>query len=222
MSANTKDPRNRVTPEGRSISASKTRGLMMGNRGTLRPSHYGKAQPAAPGKNWIACVIKDEEGNPILENPERPVKYTKLFFLDEVTAFAAGHRPCGGCQRKRYEEFVTAWSAANDKPGTLMDNTIRDECVSQEAGGQKAVVVQRLADLPGGTMVRLPPNGAPHLWLSGKLLPWSVSGYGAPSEFPVPEEVEVITPMSIVRVFQAGFPLDKDHSIHQSALEHVA
>lgn len=68
----------------------------MGNRGELKPRHYETAQPFAK-KPWIACVFKDKNGTPYPKLSE--LKYTKLFMLDEVTAFAAGHRPCGQCQK---------------------------------------------------------------------------------------------------------------------------
>lgn len=216
------DPRKRVTPDGSLIAASGRDCLMMGNRGTLRPIHYTRTPPAEPSQNWIACVIKDKDGIPIRENPDRPLKYTKLFFLDEVTAFAAGHRPCGGCQHQRYKDFKAAWATANNMPKELMDPTIRGECLSKNSEGERPVVVAKLGDLPGGTMVRPTHLGAPHLWFSGKLLPWSASGYGQSAGSPASAEVEVITPMSIVRVLQAGFPLDKEYSIHESALAEVA
>lgn len=206
---------NRVTPDGALVAAPPgARGLLMGNRGTLRPSHYDKAQPAAPGANWITCVIRDEGGNLL---PKVPVKYTKLFFLDEVTAFAAGHRPCGQCQKKRYWAFVKAWAAANEMLPEQMDETIRAECVSEE-GGCKPSVVSCLDALPSGTMVRLAKDGVPHLWYSGQLIPWSVTGYGARVSVQTSTEVEVLTPMSIVRVLQAGFPLDPETGVHPTAL----
>ncbi len=84
----------------------------MGNRGELKPHHYELVQPYAT-KAWIACVLRKSDGTPYPKIPE--LKYTKLFMLDEVTAFAAGHRPCGQCQMKRYVQFVEFWSKANRK-----------------------------------------------------------------------------------------------------------
>ena len=42
-----------------------------------------------------------------------PGRYTELFFLDEASAFAAGHRPCGECRRADFAAFKAAWFAGN-------------------------------------------------------------------------------------------------------------
>ena len=210
---------NRVTPLGTLIEASGTRGLLMGNRGQLKPSHYMKPQPH-DGKAWIACLMKDRNGIPI---PPVPVKYTKLFILDEVTAFAAGHRPCGGCQKKRYFQFVDAWCAVNRKSSDLLDVTLHNERVCSELGGHKPHVVAKLENLPSGTMVRLFENGEPHLWLLGQLFPWSVRGYTSPFVISSLSEVQVITPTSIFKVLQAGFPLpfNVETTLHPSILAYA-
>lgn len=187
----------------------------MGNRGILKPRDFDRVQPFASGNPWIACRIRDKNGHPI---PPSPVKYTKLFLLDEVTAFAAGHRPCGGCQRERYGQFVDAWCEANRQPGKMLDEILMAERCSKELGGHKPVVVCALRELPGGTMVQLARGGQPHLWLGGKLFPWTVEGYGAAITVASLPEVYVLTPMSIVRAFQAGFPLPLNNgfAVHPS------
>ena len=87
---------NRVNPFGE-LCAFSARGLFMGNRGgrfhtdakTLTARRWASRQ-------WICCVL-DFKGR------RRDVWgrfYTELFFLDEPTAFAAGHRPCFECRRK--------------------------------------------------------------------------------------------------------------------------
>ena len=208
--------RNRVTPTGSLIAAPGTRGLLMGNRGILLSKHYELEQPNVKGKPWITCVMKDGNNIPI---PESPVKYTKLFFLDELTAFAAGHRPCGGCQRARYKLFLEIWGRVNGVQNAPIDTSLHVERCGGRDGGIKPVVLRQLSSLPSGTMVALARGGTPHLLHTGKLFPWSVNGYGHPVTAAMYTEVQVLTPPSIVKVFQAGFPLplDIETTVHPSA-----
>ncbi len=211
---------NRVTPTGSLVSAPGTRGLLMGNRGTLGSRQYELAQPHKNGKPWIACVLKDKNGFAI---PDSGQAYTKLFFLDEVTAFAAGHRPCGQCQNKRYRLLVETWKqACGIKTGTLDEHLQAERC-DEHAGGKKPLVLRRLSSLPDGTMVALVRDGQPYLLHSGMLFPWSVSGYGQPVTAAVASEVQVLTPLSIVKTFQAGFPLplNVESTVHPSALAYL-
>ena len=81
------------------------------------------------------------------------MKYTKLFFLDEVTAFAAGHRPCSQCQRDRYDTFVEAWAKVTHKPVATMNEDLIDECCNED--GSKRTFPEILSELPDGAMFRL-------------------------------------------------------------------
>ena len=94
--------RNRVTPEGELI-ADPARGLVYGNRGCLHDKH-GTIRRHHAGRRWIACRLrfKDWHRGPLLQ----PGRFTELFFLDEATAFAAGHRPCALCRRADYDRFL--------------------------------------------------------------------------------------------------------------------
>jgi len=78
-------------------------------------------------------------------------------------------------------------------------------------------------DLPGGVFVRTEHDGRPHLLLSGKFFPWTVQGYLAPISLPDTTEIQVLTPASIVKTFQAGFPLpiNSEVTVHPSALQHI-
>jgi len=76
---------NRVTPLGELI-ADPARGLVYGNRGCLHDA-TGRIRRRYNGKRWIE--FRGWKPGPLL----RPGKFTELFFLDEATAFAAGHRP---------------------------------------------------------------------------------------------------------------------------------
>jgi hypothetical protein len=210
---------NQVTPFG-SIESAPTgfRGLLMGNRGVLLPRHYDMPRPYAI-KPWITCVLKDKSNQPI---PKSDVKYTRLFFLDEVTAFAAGHRPCGQCQKKRYIQFVDIWCKANLKDSKQLDEILHIERTETHIGGAGFQRVAMPKDLPSGTFVRLENDRRPHLLLLGKLFPWAITGYAAPTRLTDTAVVQVLTPASIVKTFQAGFPLpiNSEVTVHSSVLNH--
>ena len=89
---------NRVTPMGELI-ATPHRGRVYGNRGCLHDSE-GRIRRAYNGKRWIACRLQFRgwHRRPLMQ----PGRFTELFFLDEATAFAAGHRPCALCRREDY------------------------------------------------------------------------------------------------------------------------
>ncbi len=210
--------KNQVAPDGSLISAPKgTRGLLMGNRGILMPKHFELPQPFAI-RPWIACVLKDKHNLPL---PKTDVKYTRLFLLDEVTAFAAGHRPCGQCQRKRYMDFVDVWCKVNRKDRSLLDDHLHAERCDTE--GLRYREVSALTELPNGTIVQLNEDGQPHLWMWRKLFPWSVRGYGAPIAISESTTVQLLTPRSIVKTFQAGFPLllNSETTVHPSIVAHL-
>ena len=99
---------NRVTPFGE-IVAVPERGTMMGNRGILHDAH-GRAAPSLGEQAWICCLLEFRgRRDPVMA----PGHYTRLFFLDEPTALAAGHRPCAYCRRDAYRAFRAAWAAGN-------------------------------------------------------------------------------------------------------------
>src|SRR5690606_20009325 len=99
---------NRVDPWGR-LNAVRARGTLMGNRGILHDD-AGRIVRPWKGKAWIACALHWKDWQ---RTPFTPGTWSELFFLDEATAFAAGHRPCKLCRRVRHLEFKRAWLAAN-------------------------------------------------------------------------------------------------------------
>ena len=99
---------NRVTPFGELI-ATESRGTLMGNRGCLHDDQQ-RIRRAFACKRWIICVLEFRGRRRAVMTPGR---YTELFFLDEATALAAGHRPCAECQHARYLLFRETWAAAN-------------------------------------------------------------------------------------------------------------
>lgn len=103
---------NRVSPNG-DIVATYQRGMFMGNRGIL---HNDEKELVSTSKikGWVTCRLEFKGRKRELMAKGR---YTELFFFDEATAFAAGHRPCAECRRERYKEFKSKWLEAN---GTLL------------------------------------------------------------------------------------------------------
>jgi hypothetical protein len=205
---------NRVTPDSQ-IIAVRSRGTLMGNRGgmmhrsdkTLGPKRWVT-------KQWIACRLSFKGRWREVMGPD---SYTELFFLDEVTAFSAGHRPCYECRRREATEFSEIWGEAfGDGPRAKVndiDNILHSERLTAE--GRKATFSARLGDLPTGTMIKR-PDGA-HLVLAGRLLLWSPDGYMSATPISPDETVEVLTPKSIIAVFRAGY----DPDVHETALELV-
>lgn len=192
---------NRVDPYGK-LHAVAARGAWIGNRGVL---HDEAKRIVAPWrlKRWITCKLRFKDRHRIVFAPRR---WSELFFLDEASAFAAGHRPCAECRRDRFNEFRSAWLSANANllagNGSRIDEidkVLHSERVAPDRG--KQTYPANLQMLPPGTFVEY--RHAPHLLWKGKLWPWSFGGYGAPTKVSA-AEVAVLTPKSIVRVFQAG------------------
>ena len=192
---------NRVSPMG-TIETTDARGTFMGNRGVLHNSEKS-VQHLFRIKPWITCLLEFKGRQRELMFPGH---YTELFFLDEVTAFAAGHRPCAECRRSRYNEFRDAWSDANQLDG---GSTIRapqiDETLHRERvdDGQKVMWSQPLAELPQGAMFRV--EGDSYAVCDGGILKWSFDGYTASKREKLPETVDVLTPRSVVNIFAKGF-----------------
>jgi hypothetical protein len=205
---------NRVNPSGQLV-ATPEKGFWMGNRGVL---HNGKQEVTAQFriKAWITCRLDLPRtfGNP--GEVMIPGHYTELFFLDEATAFAAGHRPCGQCRRGRYDEFKAAWlraSPGHDNSGDPPIGAI-DQCIHaerMEPGGGKASFQEDFDTLPDGTFIVF--KNEPHLIWRRRLFRWSFAGYEVQKLKPTKDVVTVLTPGSIVRMFAKGFV----PQVHQSA-----
>ena len=193
---------NRVTSEGE-IIAVEARGRMMGNRGgPLHGADQTLRRRRWASKQWICCWV---EFNGRHRQVMAPNRYTELFFLDEATALAAGHRPCFECRRQDFLWFASLWGAMIGKSGRAMvgemDSALHAERVDRN--GAKVIYRADFGGLPSGTFVRL--ESQPHLVLSSWLLPWSPSGYGTPTRRPDAGSVEVLTPRSMVAVLAAGY-----------------
>jgi hypothetical protein len=199
---------NRVTPDGE-IIATPHRGLFMGNRGGafhLPDRSLGARRWAS--RQWICCVLEFRGRH---REVMQPNSYTELFFLDEATALAAGHRPCFECRRADAERFAELWAKvqgrAERERAPAMDEVLHAERVDPPRW--KATYRARRGDIPSGTFVRYARDGdraRPYLVVGNNLLVWHPSGYTSlviPAE--IGEEVEVLTPRSIVAVLSAGY-----------------
>jgi hypothetical protein len=193
---------NRVTPLG-DLTITPARGLLMGNRGgrihsdarTLKTRRWASRQ-------WICCVL-DFKGR------QRDVwgrYYTELFFLDEVTALAAGHRPCFECRRKDAQAFAALFPGKHRAPE--MDVVLHGERLNGKAKRLHRRAIDELAD---GAMITL---GGGAFAVRGKhLLRWTPSGYDERRVRLRNIDVDVLTPPAILSVLKKGYaPL-----WHQSA-----
>jgi hypothetical protein len=194
---------NRVTPTG-AIVADPARGSLMGNRGILhdRERRLGAARWRHP--HWIACRLAFKGRRRTLMAPHR---YTELFFLDEATALAAGHRPCCECRREDFRRFQAAWRRAfghdSEARAGVIDRVLHRTRVEPRTRRQIRFDAP-LADLPDGAFVLLPGDPTPWLVRSDRLEPWRPDGYGPPR----PRgsgRVSVLTPAAIVAVLRAGY-----------------
>lgn len=195
---------NRVDPWG-ALHAVPSRRTLIGNRGILYDDGNRIVRPWAH-KAWVTCLL---EFNGIKRpKPFSPGNYSELFFIDEATAFAAGHRPCAHCQRARHREFKDAWVRANVakefRAIALMPDV--DEVLHAERsvpGGRKATFDAPLLELPRGAMFEY--EGAAYLVAGAGYAPWSFDGYGAAKDIDGASVVKVLTPQSVIRVFDEGF-----------------
>jgi hypothetical protein len=188
------------------------RGTFMGNRGSLHNDRKELTRRKWTTLRWITCVLEFKGRH---REVMRPGFYTELFFLDEATAFAAGHRPCAECRRGDYNRFMELWQVAHGgehRPrADDVDAVLQEERMTPAKEQRRWSA--RLGELPAGTMVtrKHAPDRA-LLWHGGKLWEWSPGGYGAGEEAPAGEKVDVLSPPSIVRLFEAGYAVTIHHS----------
>jgi hypothetical protein len=191
---------NRVTPLGQLI-ADPARGSVYGNRGCLHDD-AGVIRRRFNGTRWIACrlAFRGWHRAPLMQ----PGRFTELFFLDEATAFAAGHRPCALCRRDDYVRFAAIWRAIHpDQAGAdAIDTQLHTERVDADTRGQRHHEAP-MDDLPDGAFVL--HDGMPHLVKGARLLRWTPSGYRDPSARPTRRRATLITPPSSVEVLRADW-----------------
>jgi len=172
-----------------------------GNRGCLHDD-AGGIRRRYNGRRWIACRLRfrDRRRAPLLQ----PGRYTELFFLDEATAFSAGHRPCAECRRADYDRLVAIWRELhpNQRGADEIDAQLHAERRAHAAGAQlhHDAIVDQLPD--GAFVVR---DGAPFLVLGDELRRWTPAGYCAGVARPAGAQVRVITPPSLLAVLASGW-----------------
>jgi hypothetical protein len=203
---------NRVTPFG-DLVAVPERGLVYGNRGCLHDDQ-GRIRRRHAGRRWIACRLEFRgwHRGPLLQ----PGRFTELFFLDEATAFAAGHRPCALCRSADFRRFVDLWRSQHPGEAKVdaIDRRLHAERLDDSRRGPRTHAAA-YADLPDGAMVVL--DGKAWLVLRAELRRWTVAGYA--DRILRPRGLaEVLTPLSLVGALAAGWsgevPL-----LHPSGLE---
>jgi hypothetical protein len=188
--------RNRVTPEAE-IVADPARGTLMGNRGRLHRADGTFGAALWTTKAWIACALSFRGRR---REIMAPGAYTELFFLDEATAFAAGHRPCAECRRAAFVNFRALWEGAfGPARAPAIDAALHAARVGRDRS--KIVFDAAAETLPDGTMIRTATG--PALILGPAILPWGPGGYGTPRPRPG-GTVSVLTPAPVVVLFRAG------------------
>jgi hypothetical protein len=193
--------RNRVTPLG-DLVADPAHGLVYGNRGCLHDAS-GNIRRRYAVRRWIACRLdfRGRRRTPLLQ----PGRFTELFFLDEATAMAAGHRPCAECRRADYDRFVALWRDRHRGPAgaDAIDVVLhRERLLDGRDGGRRLHDVAYDA-LPDGAFVV--HDGDPWLVRGDALLRWSPAGYTRRVARPVGGDARAITPPSLLAVLGAGW-----------------
>jgi hypothetical protein len=192
---------NRVTPFGDLIETP-ARGMLLGNRGGRfhDPATRSLRRRRWASRQWIACVLDFKERHRTVWQ----TGYTELFFLDEVTALAAGHRPCFECRRADAKAFAAAVASGLDlsEPPRVpdMDRRLHAERLS---GRDKRRHSADVTSLPDGAVVEM--DGRALAVRGEHLLPWAPEGYAAAAPRPVSGNVTVLTPPTIVAALKAGY-----------------
>jgi hypothetical protein len=192
---------NRVDPFGE-LCAVPARGLFFGNRGgRIHRDDRTLSRRRWTSRAWICCRLA-------FKGRHREVwgdSYTELFFLDEPTAFAAGHRPCFECRRADAIAFAAAWARAHGLSAPpragVMDVVLHAQRLDGRAKRRHRAA---LDDLPDGAMIVL-EDETPFALRGDALLPWRFAGCGPARARPRGIEVELLTPPAMVAVLSAGY-----------------
>lgn len=205
---------NRVDPFGQ-IHANSARGMFIGNRGIIHdPATKTLLKKRWSTSHWIicACQYKDRPPRDVMGyNPRGGTKagWTELFFLDDVTALAAGHRPCFTCRRTDAKAYAEAFGVAFGvaKPNVnMMDKRLHAERLASRRMKPSAPLASAAVspgELPDGAMIA--EGNRAFAVRGGALLPWSFDRYGAPVAFDAVRNATLLTPETSVAVLCAGF-----------------
>ncbi|HZT84779.1 MAG TPA: hypothetical protein VE984_05090 [Gaiellaceae bacterium] len=179
---------NRVTPLGELV-ATPERGLVYGNRGRLHDER-GVIRRQWQVRRWISCRL-EFRGRRRAGGPMPPGRYTGLFFLDDATALAAGHRPCAECRNADYRSFLALTGASG---AAELDTRLHAERLGRKPE-------RDVASLPDGTFVLV--DDEPWLVLSGALLRWKLGGYT--ERRAATGRATLLTPPTSVYVLSSGW-----------------
>jgi len=191
---------NRVTPFGEIVAIAQ-RGLFTGNRGIIHdPRTRMLLSRRWTTKAWIVCVLEYKGARREVMSRR---SWTELFFLDEATALAAGHRPCFFCRRRAAEAFRSAWmtgNGGNRQSAPAMDAVLHSERLANRRKRLHALPAP-IERLPDGAMVA--SGGACYVIAGGRALEWTEDGYreGAATL----ADARLLTPPSTVRALAAGY-----------------
>src|SRR5262245_17090740 len=192
--------RNRVTPLG-DLIADPARGLVYGNRGCLHDD-AGSIRRHHAGRRWIACRLRFRgwHRHPLLQ----PGRFTELFFLDDATAMAAGHRACALCRRGDYDALTRVWANLHpgDRGADAIDRRLHEERWDGRMRPRRPHDLP-IASLPDGAFVLV--DDRPLLVRGTELLSWSPDGYTDRIARPRRGSVRAITPPSLVDVLRDGW-----------------
>ena len=191
---------NRVTPTGE-IVADPNRGIFTGNRGIIHdPATKTLLKKRWSSPAWLTCVCEFRGWRRKVMDGR---SWTELFFLDEATAFAAGHRPCFFCRRDDANRFRAAWQQGNgvsDVRAKEMDAVLHRERLDRSKKRQHPLPAP-IAELPDGAMVQA--GAESFLVLQGRALLWSMAGYRAVDN--TIRDAMLLTPPSTLRAISAGY-----------------
>jgi hypothetical protein len=191
---------NRVDPFGE-LFVTPARGLFFGNRGgRFHTDDKRLTRRRWASRQWICCVLK-------FKNRQRDVwgrYYTELFFLDEPTALAAGHRPCFECRRKEAEAFAEKWRQAFRLPSRPRAPEMDERLQAERLDGRaKRTHRRKIDELPDGAFIAI--DGEAFGVRGGSLLHWTPHGYDARKRRPHDITVDVLTPSAMLGVLKAGY-----------------
>jgi hypothetical protein len=177
---------------------------MYGNRGVLHDDQR-RIVRYSRGRRWIVCVLRFRGRH--RASMMQPNRYTELFFLDEATALAAGHRPCAECRYRDYLHFRRCFAtAADDYDGSLLSAEQIDRCLHADRladPGVRKTYDDDISVLPGGTFIVR--DGEPWLLWASAMLRWTPDGYDRRERQPSRGTVTVLTPRVTVGAIVAGY-----------------
>ncbi|EOD41744.1 hypothetical protein EMIHUDRAFT_194234 [Emiliania huxleyi CCMP1516] len=191
-----------------------------------RVSPWGTAEVvrAFASKAWLACKLEVDRTRKVQRNDNRafngrrrvlfsPSRYTELFFLDEATALAAGHRPCSCCRRAAFDAFMVEWARSHPSEerwsAARVDTALHTQRIDGGGHKRRHAISGDVKHLPDGAMLELVREGEEEssAWLvwRGSLLRWSHQGYceRISKELPLPGG-SLLTPPGTIAVLSSG------------------